>query len=96
MDIITLNVLGAFKSPASEVGLFVEGQDGFNYIALIDGKWVTQGGLRPEVIDWLKDEKRREDIELGPDWVNIKLKDFPLGPMEFPLHYGSIHHKDER
>jgi hypothetical protein len=94
-ETLTVNIVGAFKSPRSAVCLYVDDQAGFDYITLQKGKWVSEGSLRPEVVDWLMGTDR-PTAELGPNWTNIRLNDFPLGKMELVIHYNSIHHRDER
>jgi len=93
-EILTLVVLGAWRSPISDLCLYVEGEAGFDYIMLKDGKFMTVGSLRPELIEWLLSPQ--PSAELGPGWTNHRLVGFPIGEMEFVVHYGSTHHRDER
>ena len=94
-DILMLNVVAAFKSPKSDVCLYVDNQPGFDYVTLDGGRWVTEGGLHPVVKSWLT-ETDHPTVVVGPNWENVRLNDFPLGLVEWVVHYGSIHHRDER
>lgn len=95
-ELLTLNVVGAFKSPASNVCLYVDNQPGFNYVTLNEaGNWVSQGSLMPAVIDWLVEEDS-PTMDIGAGWVNTRLTDWNLGELQCVVYYGSIHHRDER
>lgn len=87
---------GAFKSPMYDVNLYITNQPGFNYVILQDGKYISSGSLRPEVIKWLKDDTSPV-LEANPEFVLERLLSY--GPEDIVLAvvtYGSIHHRDER